>query len=633
MRNGRLRWQCKGLVTVPCVFLRQGLRIFLVWGIFLSLGFSALSASAQSENSLQVQPPDTADFPLIQLTFKLPASSDPSIPLEVGQLRVFEEDWQVSVSDVSQERKGVHFTLAINGGYDLAVRDANGVSVYETLSAALMDWADTRRFDPGDSWSLVTHEGAAVRNQSTPGPWVNALAAYQPNFRTMTPDYSSVKAAFQLTRERVVPFGVDKVLLVLTLPPAPDQIEIVNRMAVEAQSADIRVNIWMVGDAYFLNNDQGQSLVNLASSSGGEFVHIDGSDPLPDPEAYLASLGVVYHISYLSAIRQTGDYRVQIEVDHGGETYSGESGLFHLSVLPPKPILVSPPLSITRQERPETTGSMSVYSHGQQEVKFLVEFPDGRMRDIAASRLYVNDRLADEISEPPFDSLMWDLSQITESGKFVVQVEIEDAFGLTARTNAVPVQVNVIQQEAAEGLTSRQIGWIMVVVLLLGAVVLLLVWAVRRWWQSSIFKEVRASLKTLFSAGEVEKTIQPESKLPVLAYLIPTGVIDEGWRAPAIPIRGTRVSIGQDPESGNLVINENALDGVQAQILIRHGKFTITDLGEEGCTWVNYVRVEKIPVQMKTGDLIHFGNAGFRFTIIEDQISEKPIIEPYEPLL
>jgi hypothetical protein len=449
----------------------------------------------------------------------------------------------------------------------------------------------------------------------------------------MTPDFSSVETAFQMTRERVVPFGVDKVLLVLTLPPAPDQIESVNRMAVEAQSADIRVNVWMVGDPYFLNNEQGQSLVNLASSSGGEFVHINGGDPPPDPEGYLASLGVVYHLSYLSDIRQTGDYRVRIEVDQGDANYSGESGLFHLSLLPPKPILVSPPVSITRQERPETSGSLGVYSHGQQEVKFLVEFPDGRARDILASRLYVNDRLVDEITEPPFDSLLWDLSQITESGKFAVQVEIEDAFGLTARTNAVPVQVDIIQPETTEVLTSREIGWIMVAVLMLGAVILLLVWAIRRWWQSSIFKQVRASLRTMFTVEGAEMALQPEAGLPILAYLMPTGVIDEGWRAPALPVRGERVRIGQDPERADLVINDSAVDSLQAQILFRHGRFTISNLGEETSTWVNYIRVEKTPVQLKTGDLIHFGNTGFRFTIIEDQRSEKPIIEPYEPLL
>ena len=622
----------QGELFPPGDFLRRLWGMLIVLAVLLLLGAMVLPVSAQVDGVILVQPPEITHFPQVDVAFKLPAlTEDQVFDLQIAQLTAIENGKMVTVSSVSQERKGVHFTLAIIGGYDLAVRDVNGVSVYEGLSAELQDWAVSRDFDPYDAWSLITHEGATVRNQSSPEEWIAALEAYQPNFRTMMPDFSILETAFSLAQERVVPFGVEKALLLITLPPAPEQIGAINTLAAEAISAGVEVNIWMVGDAYFLTNDQGQSLVNLAARTGGQFFHYDGIDILPDPESYLDSLGSVYHLNYSSAIRQTGDYRLEILADLGDVRFSGESGLFHVEVAPPQPILVSPPAIITRNAKAETAGSLNAYSHGQQAINFLVTFPDGRPRDIVASRLYVNDILRDERLEPPFDELIWDLTGIIETGKYVIQVEVEDTLGLTARTNQMPVQVNLLQLELEKQLSSQQMGWILIALLLFGAMFLFLIWLFRRWWQSKNALRVRAFLSELFSQRDETNNSEAGQMQEILAYLIPAGVIDDGWRASVLPISQDQTVIGSDPDHATLLIKQKTVAGVHAQILYRENNFTVRHLNGNSGTWVNYKRVNHTPVEITTGDLLHFGNASFRFTIGEKQLTPKS--EPYEPLL
>ena len=61
--------------------------------------------------------------------------------------------------------------------------------------------------------------------------------------------------------------------------------------------------------------------------------------------------------------------------------------------------------------------------------------------------------------------------------------------------------------------------------------------------------------------------------------------------------------------------------------------FWLADLGSQSGTWINYSRIDTHPVRLESGDLIHFGNVGFRFTMVRNTLPDAVQIKPYEPML
>lgn len=193
---GDFRYQC--LITLLLV-------------IFLLGAVSSVSApvSAQEQETLLIQSPDTEHFPIVSVRFK--HLFDPNVAdhhLDMNQVRVFENERIVPVRSLDQAYSGVYFVLAINGSRELALRDQSGVSVYDRLAEALIDWGESLPFSEGDTWSLITNEGIGVRNSIIPQVWSDALAGYQPDFRNMTPNISSLESAIRLAKERVVPLAL-----------------------------------------------------------------------------------------------------------------------------------------------------------------------------------------------------------------------------------------------------------------------------------------------------------------------------------------------------------------------------------------------------------------------------------------
>ena len=91
--------------------------------------------------------------------------------------------------------------------------------------------------------------------------------------------------------------------------------------------------------------------------------------------------------------------------------------------------------------------------------------------------------------------------------------------------------------------------------------------------------------------------------------------------------------IGSEPSLADLVLDENDIDGKQAQLYHQDGDFWLRDLNSAEGTWVNYERISKNPQKLKPGDVLHFGKHGFRFTIVDDLTAPIVVVRKYKPLL
>jgi hypothetical protein len=68
----------------------------------------------------------------------------------------------------------------------------------------------------------------------------------------------------------------------------------------------------------------------------------------------------------------------------------------------------------------------------------MMAFPDGYPREVIASRFYINGNIVNVNGKPPFDVLTWEISTHIEPGEYVIQAEVEDSLGLSARTRLPP---------------------------------------------------------------------------------------------------------------------------------------------------------------------------------------------------
>jgi len=598
------------------------------------LSFSvSYDVHAQEQSGITVAPPDVACFPTISVEFKITdagiESHDVLTPVDVI---VIENSQSIPVESLTQEYRGVLFSLVVNAARELDINDADGLSRYDKLSAALQGWASSRTFSAGDTWSFVTNDGVSVRAATSDADWNAGLNAYQPDFRALEPELSGLEIAIKAADERVVSLGVDKVLLYITPPPDADQIEDLLLLAEDARSAGIRVNVWMVGDELYLSNDQGGALKNLASITGGQFFHYTGVETIPDQEAYLLSLGYTYTLTYNSRIRETGTYPLEIEVSLPDLQVSGVSQPFYIDVQPPNPILISPPAQITVEvsSMKDTSGAVLSPDHSVWEI--MVEFPDGYNREIVASRLYVDGIVVDVRREVPFDSLSWDFSELTESGEHIIQVEVEDVLGLSARTILTPVQIELTQPGTTPRFSLQQIGIILAVLILAAAFLILIIWFVRRRLIGKDLSVIKTRLFGRRRNAGADQVTASASDGHVLGALIPLGGTgDESEQT--LMITQTETIIGMDPICADQVIHDEDISDVHARLHVQEGGFWLQDMGSSTGTWVNYTEIGTKHVQIHPGDLIHFGSVGFRFTIKDNPTPSEIFISKFESRL
>lgn len=605
--------------------------VLLLLGMFLGLS-SPLSGRAQVPDALIVLPPDTEAFPILSVELKPPNTPNRErFDLDTENLTVQENGRSVPILALEKQLSGVHFTLAINGDRRFDLRDPSGVSPYDLISEVLINWAESRRFAPGDTLSLFTQEYAAIRNTALREAWIEALENYQPNFRTMTPDLASLEAALRAAEERVVPFGVDKALLYITPPPTFAEISGIIALTEIARSAGIQVNVWMLGEELFLTTEQGGSLRDMAAVTGGQFFHYTGVEALPNPEVYLEDLGFSYTLRFESEIREQGTYTIRVIADLPSGELRGESDAFFIDIQPPKPIFLSPPAAIIREAPPGWEGDLENLVPASMEFEFLLEFPDHYPRDLATAWLYVDGRAADERNEAPFTTLTWDLTKLVEPGEHTLQIKVEDVLGLQGETIIIPIQLEVQLPEAEEAISVQQIGWTVVGGFLAVSVVLLFIWGTRHFLHSTFAQ--RVAKKIFDSTRKARPPVHIDQADQVFATLLPlTNGHPEG-EGSAITITKRQMAFGRDPSRADQVLKGEEIAGLHARLRVREGECWLSDSGSDGGTWVNYNLIGRDPVQLHPGDLIHFGAMGFRYTVIDPASPPNAAVSKYEPIL
>jgi hypothetical protein len=421
-----------------------------------------------------------------------------------------------------------------------------------------------------------------------------------------------------------------------------------------AVDSKVRVFVWFVDGEPFFNSPSANAFRSLALQTSGSFFAFSGTETFPDLNADLSPLHRIYELSYPSALNTSGEHTLSLEVDSPQGTLRTREESFSVQIEPPNPILVSPPLQIKRQPSPDDPYNEEALIPDKQTLDILIEFPDGHLRKLKRTALYVDGQIVDENTAEPFETFTWDIRQYHESGQHEIVVEAEDVLGLQKSSIGIPISLTVIHPPGGiEGLLGRYrdylvpgamgvAGLALMVILLRGTVGGVLFRRrrlKRKQFEDPLTQPVVALTEPPAPAKDAKKSKttprrslwfrpKPALRLPdAPAYLTRLTNGGEPASVAPIPVLDKEMTLGTDPVQSLRVLDDPSISPLHARIKRNgEGAFHIYDHGSVAGTWVNYEPVTREGRRLVHGDRIHFGQLMYRFDLNRPPAASEPKI-------
>lgn len=597
-----------------------------------------------------LHPPKTSSFPGMQFSMEVydPAGNflEDLLP---GEVQVLEDGSPRSVDSLELTQPGLQVIVAINASPVMGNRVA-GVTYYEQIRLALTTWAQKQPELSPDDFSIATNTGLQAQRLDQPFEWVQAIQSYQPDLQNLQPSLVSLSQALDLASEPNPNPGMKRAILYISpVPSSATQAGIVN-LVQQARQMDVRVFVWAVGTASQSASSALVPLQSLASDTGGEYFFFSGSQAVPDIDAYLQPLRYLYQVNYTSTINQSGEHSLGVRVLRSDLEMESEPQSFNLQVSPPNPIFLSPPGQITIEYIPAAGKDAPTTIAPQTAIiRILVEYPDGHRRQLVLSRLYVDGALVDENTSPPFDAFMWPLDKYTTSASHLLQVEVEDSLGLSAKSIEATVELLLppaptsrfaallADQRVVVGASLGVAGLMLVVVLLVAGrrtLHFLETHRKRRRLKDPVTQPVKIRQEKpsrLRNAAETSATIPRPAPAPLApaqlvrldATLVKTGN--------ALPILHDETTFGSDPAQATCALDDPSIHPLHARMVRgTNDVYILSDCGSVAGTWVNYAPVPSQGVNLQHGDRVNIGKLAFRFELAHHAPTRRPVVSPYD---
>jgi hypothetical protein len=598
--------------------------------IFLPFFPSAHLVRAETTSNLTILGVDTSRFPEMSIFF---TAADPAgavnPDLSGAQLQVIENEKPLQPRLLTFEDPGIRLTVAFNPGPGMALY-AGGATRFNSIRKSLLESADALNA-PSDDYSLITSNGILAARESNVKQWASLLEQFTPNLTKPVAGLNSLTQALDLTAGANPRAYMPQVVLWITPMLPADQLKLVPGVSQKAGELGVRVFIWLVGPSFAGNSLETQSLRSLAESTGGSLFIFSGVEKLPTLSSYLEPLRGVYRLDYTSRIDTSGSHTLAIrQTENGVETSSADFPL-ELTVLPPNPVLLSPPGVIVRTETKVAEQKKYLLIPLNQPILVAVEFPDGHERKLASTRLYVDGELAQENRMEPFNQFTWDLTSYLENSSHSLRVEVTDTLGLTRSTISIPVEVDIrYRPSLLSPANLDRLTILFVILLAAAALVLVLIFMGRRGWGSETRRRKRMEDK--------DPVTQPVNIHQEPSLLRRPGSQDEegtgrtastprlvlqGEGSPAvILLDGDDITLGSDRRQAQIWMESPSIDPLHARVTRdSEGAVIISDLGSVAGTWVNYTPISSTGVRLEDGDLVRVGKLSYRFQSAQ---GEKP---------
>jgi hypothetical protein len=626
-------------------------KVFLALLGLLLFAAQGLVVRAQSAATAELSLVDAGNFPTVTALLDVfDEQGQPITGLTPKDVTVLEDGQPHPVGQLTESTPPAQIVVAINPGPAFAVRDATGKARFSQVTEVLSGWAGAQPTESPDDLSLVSIAGPIITHAS-PTDWAISLNAFQPDFRSTTPNVQLLSVALNTANEGTPQPGMKRAILLIT--PHMDDANLdltLNDIAQQAVASQVRIFVWFVDAELYFDTASATAFKALALQTGGDYFAFSGTETLPDPESYFSPLRHLYSLSYTSTLTNSGGHTLAAEVETSAGTLTSKEQTFSLNVEPPNPILVMPPAQIVRQAPQDDPFNAKLLLPEKQNLDIVIEFPDEHPRPLVRTTLYVDGQPAAQNESKPFDTFNWDLSGYTESGEHTLVVEAVDSLGMSKASMGVRVMLTVVHPPTGlQAFLARYRSFIALgAIIIAGGILIVVLLSGRVRIRSR--RERRAERKRFTDPVTQPVKIQqaePPSKrkqatrLPwarreqvqdAPAYL--TRLRDDGepMTGNPIPLTEQEITFGTDPVQASYVLDHPSVAALHARLKrTEGGDFLLIDNQSVAGTWVNYDPIDKSGRILKHRDVVHFGQLMYRFSLKNPPADAEPKIIPEAP--
>ena len=644
---------------------------FILCAIFIA---TAGNSAAQSGYTLTLTSPDTSDFPHITAFLDVHDPQGGFVHgLTAQDVNVLENGVQTTASELDDLKPGVQFVIAISPGSSFTIRDSMGVSRYDYFLNGLLAGNWISQPSGVDDFSLLTLNGPQITHSASPVSLLASLRSYSPDDSNVTPNLEVLSSAMQVASDPPPRPGMERAILFIT-PPLGSEVSIgLQSIIASATQQHVRIFVWLIAAPEVFNLPEIDQLRNLAEQTQGAFFTFAHDETVPDLETLIEPLRHIYKLRYDSKINTAGMQELSAQATIGTQVITSTAQSFQLDLQSPAPIILDPPVEIARKYATQTITSTAEASvellPAEQVLSIQVAYPDGHERAITLARLYVDDAVVAENSNPPFTRFIWDLQPYTQEGMHKLSVEVTDILGLVGKSADLPVKITVPsntqgviisvsqKQPLIIGATVIVSASILVLVLILGGrirpkahpgQVLQPAGMSEKNHPVSHREQIRqrgdpvtqpvlinypptSRVKAIINHWKMlilSKNRKSAPKRVALAYLIPLVGFDDPTIPTSLQITADEALLGSDPRQANLVIIDPSIDAVHARIHYSGNTFKISDSTPVAGTWVNFEPIPTDGQYLEDMDIIHLGRIGFRFKLPTSLHQRKIIVVP-----
>jgi hypothetical protein len=585
-------------------------------GLLLTLmgGGLHVTAQAQTPVSLGISSIDTGGFPTVSLSVTVADGEGSRIAgLTADNFVVSEDGSPRPDAGISEAEIGSRQVFAILTGRALRIRDSQGRTRFDFVRQALLDWWDS----PGaagyelDDLTLVTSEGPLAVHASA-STLSSALTAHQPAFDQEPSGYDFVTLALGYLADPPPNRGMPGALVLFS--PALDGLTdvLLENIVTRARQTATAIYPVLVGPPEAIDAPGVERLRQMALRTGGAFTVFDAAQGLQGLAGKVIGRRYVYNLTFASQANTSGAHQVGIQVQAPGGGTATLEGSYQVEILPPQVSFIQPPSQIVRQAD-DPSLAIEQLPPTAQDLRILIDFPDGHSRPITQATLFVDDQPTTVLDSPPFDRFNLDLTRFVETGNHTLRVETLDSLGLSSSSELTRLEIEV--RPPPRGLTALRpaLGSIAaaLAVLVLGvAVAVSLMSAGRRQTaprdRKRGFGLPATKRRTSMRGRSAETTVE--------AVLVP--VDNRGQEGRALPLTGVDVVLGRDASLAGIVLDDPSVSGMHARMVrLAGGGYLLRDQDSVAGTWVNFRPVADDGTQLANEDLIHLGRVGLRFRL------------------
>ncbi|MBS3754008.1 MAG: FHA domain-containing protein, partial [Anaerolineales bacterium] len=273
------------------------------------------------------------------------------------------------------------------------------------------------------------------------------------------------------------------------------------------------------------------------------------------------------------------------------------------------------------------------YNPTSQQLKVIIEFPDGHPRPLEKTSLEVDGEIVQSNTAPPFDRFSWDLSEYEGTRVHYLRVLVEDHLGLSQTSVKTPVNVVVNKPELTLRNIIKQypVGLASLGGILIAAFTLLILISKGVIYPKSLLPAISSNTKDRefhrrqkghqqerpYSSQRSLTQKKADQKGNPKAYAVLHSYNQEAKAiyTHGLPISSKEENFGRNPHQTTILVDHPSVSGLHARLSVKSNtEFQLSDEGSQAGTWVNFQEIpEKYPVSIQDGDIIHFGKIGFQF--------------------